>query len=818
MGDPDQNAAGEWTLAYDAFEPSQEGLRETLTSTGNGYFCIRGAAEWEESDSVHYPGTYAHGVYNRESAIVGGRPIPNEDLVNLPRCFSLKVCIEGEDPVRLDNVELLAYRHAYDVRHAVLMRDLRFRDRAGRVTHLRSRRFVSMGRMHLAALAWELIPVNWSGRVEFFSALDGRVVNHGVARYAQLPGRHLDPQGPRSFTPDVIALKTRTRQSRIEIAEAARTRVYGGEEELPVARATDQMEDYIQQVLSVDVTAGVAVRVEKMVAFYSSRDRGITEPLANAGKSAERYPTFQTALDGHAQAWQELWDMCDVRLAGEPRVQFLLRLHISHLLQTCSRLTPHHDAGVPARGLNGEAYRGHVFWDELYVYPFLNYRLPEITRGLLMYRYRRLGEARANAHRAGLQGAMYPWQSGSDGQEETQVLHINPLTGRWERDLSHNQRHVNAAIFYNVWHYYQITHDVDFLRDHGAEMMLEIARFWSSTAHFNPERDRWEIHGVMGPDEFHEKYPGAHAGGLRNNAYTNVMTAWICETAPQVLDLLPAPRRNVLRARIGLTDEEIIRWRELSRRMFVPFHDDGVISQFEGYDDLKELDWDDYRTRYNNLQRLDRILRAEGEDPDDYQVTKQADAVMLFYLFSPRELRRLFSRLGYEFTDETIRRTIDYYDQRTSHGSTLSLVTHAGAIAAFDPDRSWQQFLTALESDITDSQAGTTKEGIHLGVMAATLDLVQRAYLGTEILDGVLYFDPRQVDRLNGLKLAMQVQRTPITVALDGHELTVAVSAEGYSTPISVAVGGVVRELRGGESTTFTIAPPAASTAAPIPG
>ena len=133
---------------------------------------------------------------------------------------------------------------------------------------------------------------------------------------------------------------------------------------------------------------------------------------------------------------------------------------------------------VTARGLNGEAYRGHVFWDELYVYPFLNFRLPEITRSLLLYRYRRLDEARAAAAAAGYRGAMFPWQSGSDGQEETQVVHLNPLSGRWEPDLSRNQRHVNAAIFYNVWQYYQATDDVDFLRDHGAEMMLEIARFW----------------------------------------------------------------------------------------------------------------------------------------------------------------------------------------------------------------------------------------------------------------------------------------------------------------------------------------------------
>ena len=797
--------ASEFVLVYDGFDPSNEGLREALTSTGNGYFCVRGAAEWEDAGDVHYPGTYAHGVYNRESTIVGGRSVPNEDLVNLPRCLALKLCIADEDPIRLSNVELLSYRHSYDVRYALVGRELRFRDRAGRETSLRSRRFVSMGRMHLAALEWEIVAENWSGAVKVLSILDGRVLNRGVPRYHQLWGRHLDPVGPRTFGNDGIALKVRTRQSRIEIAEAARTRVYRGAQELDVARSIDQMQDYVQHSLDFEIEQDAAVRVEKVVSLYTSRDRAINEPMANASKSVHRYPAFAEALEGHVQTWDELWEVCDVRLPRERRVQFLLRLHISHLLQVCSRLTPHHDAGVPARGLNGEAYRGHVFWDELYVYPFLNFRLPEITRGLLMYRYRRIGEARASAQQAGYRGAMYPWQSGSDGEEETQLIHINPLSGRWDPDFSHNQRHVNAAIFYNIWHYYQTTHDVDFLRDHGAEMMLEIARFWSSIADFNPDRDRWEIHGVMGPDEFHEKYPDADEGGLRNNAYTNVMVAWICETAQVVLELLPKSRRDVLRVRIGLQEDEIQRWQEISRKMFIPFHGDGIISQFEGYEDLEELDWDGYRSKYPNIQRLDRILRAEGDSPDRYSLSKQADTVMLFFLFSHKELSRLFARLGYELTEETARRTIDYYERRTSHGSTLSFVTHAGVLARIDPQSSWQRFLVALESDIGDVQGGTTQEGIHLGVMAGTLDLVQRAYLGTEIRDDVLTFDPVMIDRLDGLHLAMQFRRAHITVSLDGRRLTVTALADGYRATIKVGVGDLVRELRGGDSVAFLV-------------
>jgi trehalose/maltose hydrolase-like predicted phosphorylase len=797
--------AGSFTLAYDEFIPAEEGLREALTSTGNGYFCTRGAAEWEDAGGVHYPGTYAYGGYNRETTVMGGRPVLNEDLVNLPNWLVLKLRIEGDDAIGLDNVELLEYRHEYDIRYALLSRTLRFRDRAERETSLRSHRFVSMAHHHQAAIEWVITPENWSGRMEVVAAIDGRVTNRGVARYAQLEGRHLDPVSPRTFGPEIVALKVQTRQSNLYFAQAARTRVFRGDEPVEVERSLFQTEEYIQQVLACEARMGEPVRVEKMVAFYTSRDRAISEPLGSAGAFAGRYSGFGWALERHTGAWDELWRACDIELPGNDRVQLLLRLHISHVLQVCSRFTADRDAGVPARGLNGEAYRGHVFWDELYVYPFLNFRLPDITRSLLMYRFRRLGEARAAAREAGYRGAMYPWQSGSDGQEETQVVHLNPLSGRWEPDLSHNQRHVNAAIFYNIWSYYEATEDLDFLREYGAEMMLEIARFWASIAIFNPDTDRYEIHGVMGPDEFHEKYPDAAEGGLRNNAYTNVMVAWIAETARKVLDLLPESRREALSARLRLTDEEIARWDEMSRKMFVPFHGDGIISQFEGYEQLAELDWEAYRAKHGRIQRLDRILRAEGDDPDRYKLAKQADTVMLFYLFSEPELRHLFERLGYEYRPDTARKNIEYYDARTSHGSTLSLITHAAVLASLDPESSWDRFIVALESDIGDIQGGTTKEGIHLGVMAGTLDLIQRGYVGSDIRDGVLHFSPRLIDRLSGLSFSMQFRGMPLHIDLGGDELTVAADPEGHSRPVRVGVDEQIHELSPGQQCTFSL-------------
>ncbi len=205
-----------------------------------------------------------------------------------------------------------------------------------------------MAHVHQAAIEWTLTPENWSGQLEIVSALDGRVTNAGVARYRQLEGRHLDPVLPRTFGPEVIALMARTRQSRIYVAEAARTQVFVGEAPLEVERNLYQMQDYVQQVLGIDVRQGVPVRVEKMVAFYTSHDQAISEPLGNAGKSISGYPRFSEAFSHHRDAWKELWEECDIVLPGDSRVQLLLRLHIAHILQVCSRHTTEFDAGVVA--------------------------------------------------------------------------------------------------------------------------------------------------------------------------------------------------------------------------------------------------------------------------------------------------------------------------------------------------------------------------------------------------------------------------------------------------------------------------------------
>ena len=434
-------------------------------------------------------------------------------------------------------------------------------------------------------------------------------------------------------------MTVRTRQSQIAVAIAARTTVW--QDDKPAAtkyRLVDE-EFEIGHEIFAEMAEGQSLVVDKVVTLVTGRDVATSEPAAGAERRLGRQGRFGEILDGHALAWAHIWERLSIEFEDHADELRILRLHLMHLLQTVSQNSEDLDIGVPARGLHGEAYRGHVFWDELFIFPVLNLRFPTITRALLRYRYRRLIEARRAAKLAGYAGAMFPWQSGSDGREESPESHLNPRSGRWNPDPSHLAHHIGIAVAYNVWQFYQVTGDLAYLIDYGAEMLIEIARFWVSRTTYEEHRGRYGIHGVIGPDEFHSGYPDRKYDGVDNNAYTNVMAVWVILRAMDALETLPLPNRIDLREKLGLTDEELAQWEQVSRRMFVPFHD-GVISQFEGYDELAELDWEAYRARYGSIHRLDRILEAENDDVNRYQASKQADALMLLYLLSSDELAR----------------------------------------------------------------------------------------------------------------------------------------------------------------------------------
>ncbi|WP_433087055.1 glycoside hydrolase family 65 protein [Dactylosporangium sp. CA-052675] len=794
-----------WTMTFDGFNPAREGLREALCTLGNGYLATRGAVPEHDAGGPYYPGTYAAGCYNRLRDSTAGETVENESLVNLPNWLPLTFRAEDGPWLGQADVEPLDQRHELDLRRGVLTRRFRVRDSAGRVTAVAQRRFVHLRHEHVCGLQVTFTPEGWSGTLTVRSEIDATTTNRGVARYHGLSGQHLMLLDAEPAGADAVLCLVQTNQSHIRVAEAVRTLVLSQGRPVDAERRVRQEPGRIGHDIEIVVSAGQQVTVEKLVTVYTSRDNAISDPADAAVQLSRRLAGFDELLDEHMLAWRQLWQRFRISMQGrESRVLPTVRLHLFHLLQTVSENSVDADVGVPARGLHGEAYRGHVLWDELFVFPIMNLRMPLLSRALLRYRYRRLPWARAAARAAGHRGAMYPWQSGSDGREESQRLHLNPLSGRWIRDSTRLQRHVGLAVAYNVWHYYQVTGDLEFLSHYGAEMILEIARFFAGLADYDHGRDRYVIRRVMGPDEFHAGYPHSDREGIDNNAYTNVLAVWVLLRALDVLDVLGADRRAALIETLGIGPREPQHWEDVSRRMYVPIRPDGIIDQFDGYADLAELDWDAYRDRYGDVRRLDRILESQGDSPNRYKASKQADVLMLFYLLSADELRDLFDRLGYRLPRDAISKNVEYYLARTAHGSTLSAVVHAWVLARNHRADALRYFVEALDSDVADIQGGTTAEGVHLAAMAGSVDVLQRCFAGVETRDDTLLLNPYWPRHLGSLEFDIRYRECPLTLRITGNTIRVEAGA-GRQQPVRLRCRGETVLLGPGESVDFPV-------------
>ncbi len=797
-----------WKLIYNGFDPSEEGLREALCTLGNGYFATRGASCESEASRIHYPGTYLSGGYNKLATNIAGRTIYNEDLVNLPNWIFITFKIGDGEWFSPSSSKILFYRQELDMHKGVLTRKLRYQDRNGKRTYIETTRIVSMHNPHYAAIKYVITPENYSDLITVRTMLNGAVLNAGVERYRQLNSKHLLPVSLGNFSTNGIYLSMLTSQSKIQIAQAARTRIFiNGKEKKTNIKHFTKGREKIKQVFRAFVSKGSLLEVEKVVSIYTSKDKDVQDPVNTAIDSLKAVPRFEDVRRPHTNIWDDFWKKVDIQITSDTFTQKAIRLHIFHLLQTASPHNTNLDSGLPARGLHGEAYRGHIFWDGIFTMPFYDLHIPEISRALLMYRYRRLPRARSYARKNDYKGAMFPWQSASIGDEETQIVHLNPLSGEWGPDYSRNQRHVSLAIAYNIWQYYVRTQDEEFLAKYGAEVLLSITQFFASLVKFDPLDCRYHTEGVMGPDEFHERYPNSEKPGLKDNAYTNLMIVWLILRAKEIIAALPEKDKRLLFKKIGLLPLDLEYWNDIVQKMNVIINEDGIIAQFKGYFKLKELDWEKYRERYEKIERLDRILRAEGKSCDEYKISKQADVLMFFYLIPLSEIKEIFRRLGYNFDKEMLNKNYKYYIKRTSHGSTLSKVVHCYIAHLLNkPSETWRRFQEVLESDIFDTQGGTTPEGIHAGVMGGSLDIMVRGFAGIDVLKDRIKISPRIPQRWERIKLRINYRGTWISFSVMNKQVAVFIQGPRKSLfPVPIEIDSRFHQLYCGKRYKFFI-------------
>ncbi len=802
----------EWVVPFSQGEGAVEGQREALCTVGNGRWATRGALPEYNADGTHYPGTYVAGLYNRLPSQVSDRVTEDESLVNVPNWLPFTLATPDEQWLGHESLEVLSDELELELASGILRRELRVKDTVGRITRVDQSRFMHLEQHELAALQTVVTAENWSGSLRVRSGIDAGVTNCGVPRYRQLNSDHMEVVELR-HAGDVALAITETVQSKVRIAVAARLSVRDGRGEVPQHVRITQVADgaWVGHEAEVEVVEGDPVNVDKLAVLYTSRDAAIASPEEAALAALSTSGPIRELLESHDLAWRRLWQRFHIDVdQGGPIDVATLRLYAYHLIISMYGVGAGSlDAGVPARGLHGEAYRGHIFWDELFIFPILNLRLPWVCRSLLRYRVRRLDAARAAAKDAGLEGALFPWQSGSDGSEQTPRLHLNPDSGRWLPDVTHLQRHVGLAIAYNIRQYFEVSGDYVFLEQEGAEILLEITRCFASLATFDDAKGRYVINGVIGPDEFHTAYPGATEPGINNNAYTNIMTVWLMRAALECLNALPEPRRAEIVEKLSISGEEMVRWSDISEQMYVPFHIDPdtgleVISQFEGYEELDVLDWDGLTQRHGSISRLDRILEAEDDSVNNYQASKQADVLMLPYLHSAAELEDVLNQLGYSWTAAQLPTTIDYYLKRTSHGSTLSTVVHSWVLARSQRADAIHYLDKTLRADLEVAQAGTTSEGIHLAGMSGAIDLVQRCFGGIEVRSGALWFDPMWPEQFGQMEFTMRYRRHTLLVRISGRSVEledlggpaqtmIAVGFGASPEPQLVSVGQIVR-------------------------
>ena len=729
-----------WVLVERGYAPPDAISRAARFAIGNGFLGIRAGPAILHGEALESsPGVYVAGLFDKGPDGVGPVLTPGPGL-------QIRLTANGE-PLALD--EAAFFQMTLDLSRGMLLTDERHR--MGPSAHLRLRT-LRLASLREPAVGLQLVDMEADG---------GEVVMDLEAAWGAAPSLVEDHEAAN--------LKIwRTRRSGMRLA-AASTSV------LSVA----------EQVVSSAVEApfhgrwrwmarpGQSARFTYAVAMTRGEDDG-----REAGRSARAklenvvIKGWTSAIAGHQEAWMRRWRDSDVEVEGDDDAQRDLRFALFHLNGAANPADER--VSIAARGLTGDQYGGHVFWDtEIYLLPFYTLTNPPAARALLMYRFHTLDAARAKARRLGWRGALYAWESARSGAEVTPE-HVIGLGGQPVEVFTGTQeQHISADVAYAVWHYWLASGDDGFLRDAGAEILLETGRFWASRAQLEADGRR-HIRGVMGPDEYHR--------GIDDSAYTNVMARWTIERALETAALLSQrwPERwDDLSRKLDLDEAELQTWREAAKTIVSGFDPDlGLFEQFAGYFDLEDIDLAHYPERTTPMDLVlgqERISRT--------QIIKQADVVALLAV------------LPEAFPDGSAAKNLRYYETRCGHGSSLSRVTHGLAAARLgDPAAALTFFRDAAAVDLHDSQ-GAISGGVHIACLGGLWMMAVYGFGGLSFSDEGLALDPHLPTDWAGLTFRVQWRDRFLKIRIDQAGVE-AILESGDA--MRLAVRGRAHDLRPG--------------------
>lgn len=704
-----------WELVELNFRPDELLHYETLFTIGNGYLSTRGA--FEEGFEGETPATLVHGIYDHAPGML----VP--ELANTPNWLPIRITVDGTpfklvtkttDFMRPPEGLMIGYSRTLDLKRGVLHREVLFRAASGAIVRVVFERFASLHDEHVLAQRVQVVAVEGSPTIRIESGIDGDVTNAGA--------RHWLPQMTSIAQGNEIGLEVTAQQSGYVLGMASQLVT-------PLEVDSSAEGKYLRTsagefVLKQEESA----TLDKFTSIYTSRD--VEQPLEAARhKAAEAVRAgYDALLNAHAGEWAKYWDDSGITIVGDDECQLAIRFTTYHILIA----TPRHDdrVSVGAKTLSGLGYKGHVFWDtELFLVPPLTLSQPDLARNLLMYRYHNLPGARHKAQANGYEGAMYPWESTDTGEETTPQWSDPQPDGTkiriWTGD---SEQHISTDIAYAVLQFWQWTGDNDFLRQYGAEIILDTAVFWGSRV--EAKNGRYEISQQIGPDEYHEN--------IDNSVFVNRMVVWHLQTALGLLDWLrqnaPADAERLAES-LKLTPERIAHWRDVIARMYIPFDETKQIHvQFPGFFDMEYIPVPDYQPRVTSVQAILGHARSIQS-----QVIKQADVVMLMALLG----EKIGTPDGSNVRQVMINNWNTYYP-RTDHGSSLSPAVHAWVAARLGlHDVAYEMYHHAAHIDLHDNK-GNVRDGIHAAACGGVWQAVVFGFCGLHIGDGgELALDPQ---------------------------------------------------------------------------
>ena len=721
--------ADEWNLIEKRYHPEFLAQSETILALGNGYLGIRGCPE-EGGPNVENA-TLINGFYETRPIVYGeeayGFAKTGQTICNVTDSKIIKLFVDDE-PFWVPDASLLSYDRRLNMRSGTLDREILWETPAGKQVSIASRRLVSFANKHVAAISYSLTVLDADAVVVISSEMSAngqsaRADSEDPRLARAFPGRVLHPRT--SYSKDRrIVLCHATEKSRLLLTCVTESAL---ETACTYAYKVEHDANFGQVVFTIQAQRGCPIRLTKYMVYHTSQTASAQELCGRAEWTLDRVATgFQYLLAAQEQYMDDFWRRSDVRIKDvredhtkrtTVEIQQAIRFNLFHVLQASARAE---NAGVPAKGLTGQAYEGHYFWDtEIYLLPFLTYTSPWIARNLLALRYKMLPQARARARELGHRGAMFPWRTIS-GEEASAYYAAGTA-----------QYHINADIMYALRKYVQATGDERFLRDCGAEMLVETARLWLDLGFYSDAKGgQFCVNAVTGPDEYNTV--------VNNNAYTNLMASENLRYAAQTVEALREKVPDAFKAlahKTSLQISEVEAWRHAAEKMYVPYDEKlKIIPQDDNFLDREPWDF-----RNTPPDRYPLLLFYHPLNIYRKQVIKQADVVLAMFL------------LGDAFSPEAKKRNFDFYDPLTTGDSSLSSCVEAIIAAQTgDMDKAIRYGMAALLMDLADV-GGNVKDGCHIASMGGTWMMLAYGFGGMRDDDGTLSFWPRRAPQENAI-------------------------------------------------------------------